>query len=478
VGPSDVRRRSALVAVALTLASACSTGERRSATGPPPAGDADPITTTTAPVAPAPATPGDGTCPPVPERTGPRPDRSRYELTVDVRPADNSVVGRVAVRFVPDMATDRLVFRLWPNGPRPARAGARLSVSAVTVAGRPAPSAQEDATTLVVRPNSALTAGRPVDITADWHLRLPGPTNDRVSRAGDAIRLGSFFPILAWEPGVGWATERPTSGFAEASTAPTADFTATVKVPPGFDVMATGVPDGPGRWKAPAVPDFALSVGRFSVASATAHAPQPVNVLVGVHAGLPDQPSIYLSQVTRALEDLARRYGPYPWPSLSLAVTPVLDGGIEYPMHVLQGPDTEGRTTAHEVGHMWFYALVGNNQGRDPWLDEGLASWAEARAVGSLGDFLAEPVPLEGRHRAGQPMSYWEGRQDAYYESVYVQPVQALATLGPPQAVDCALRLYVARTAFKVARPADLLAALGAVFPDAPAKLARFGLSG
>ena len=58
-----------------------------------------------------------------------------------------------------------------------------------------------------------------------------------MSRDGDAIRLGSFFPILPWEPGVGWAREPPTSGLAEASMAPTADFTATITVPAGLDVL-------------------------------------------------------------------------------------------------------------------------------------------------------------------------------------------------------------------------------------------------
>jgi len=393
-----------------------------------------------------------------------------------VSPAANTVTGQVAVRFTPDLATDRLVFRLWANGPRPARAGARLEVGAVTVGGRPLPATRPDPTTLVVRPPEPLVANRVVDATVDWRLTLPGPVDDRISRSGDAIRLGSFFPILAWEPGVGWAGEPPTSGFAEASTAATADFTAAVTVPPGFEVLATGVPDGSGRWKAQAVPDFALSVGRFSVESATVAAPQPVRVTVGVHAGLADAPSDYLGQVTRALQDLSRRYGPYPWPSFSLAVTPELNGGIEYPMHVLQGPGTDGRTTAHEVGHMWFYALVGNNQGRDPWLDEGLASWAEARATGTLGEFVAKTVPVEGRERAAEPMAFWEVRQPVYYRSVYVQPVKALAALGPPERVDCALRLYVARNAYRVARPADLVEAVSAVFPGGATTLARFGI--
>lgn len=469
------RRLAALVTAAL-VAGACSGDDGTSATGQREQPAATTTTTTTAvPVAGVPGQPGAGRCPPVPERAAPHPDRPRYDVRVDVSPATNTVSGRLSVRFSPDMGTDRLVFRLWPNAPRTARAGARLTPGAVSVGGRPVPSSVENPTTLVARPGP-LAANRPVDVALDWRLTLPGPAQDRLSRRGDAIRLGSFFPILAWEPGVGWATEPPTTGFAEASTAPAADFTATISVPAGLDVLATGTAQGDGRWTATAVPDFAVSVGRFSTASATVNVPHPVVVTVGMHSGLPDAPTRYLSRVTRALEDLSRRYGSYPWSSFSMAVTPDLDGGLEYPMHVLQGPGTDDGTTAHEVAHMWFYALVGNDQGRDPWLDEGLATWGEARVEGTLASYLSRPIPPAGQGRAGEPMAFWESRRDAYYRSVYVQPVQALAALGPADLVDCALRLYVARTAYRIARARDLMEALTAVFPDARAKLARFGI--
>jgi len=329
---------------------------------------------------------------------------------------------------------------------------------------------------LVVHPGGILPAGQAVDIVVPWRLTLPGAAEDRISRSGDAIRLGSFFPILAWEPGAGWAVEPATSAFAEASMTATADFTATVTVPAGLDVLATGTRSGDGQWIATAVPDFALSVGRFTTATATANAPQPVEVTVGVQAGVGDSPAAYVSRITRALEDFSRRFGPYPWPSYSVAITPALRGGIEYPMHVFQGPGTSTRTTPHEVAHMWFYGLVGSNQGRDPWLDEGLASYAEARFENTLASFRSKSIPAAGRGRGGEPMTFWESRQSVYYRSVYVQGAQALAALGAPELVDCALALYVARTAYRVARPADLVEAARAVFPGAAETLARYGV--
>ena len=67
--------------------------------------------------------------------------------------------------------------------------------------------------------------------------------------------------------------------------------------------------------------------------------PGPVQVIVGVEAGLGDDPQAYVRRVVSALESQSRRFGAYPWPQYSLALTPDLKGGIEYPMHVMQGPN-------------------------------------------------------------------------------------------------------------------------------------------
>ncbi|MCU1487305.1 MAG: hypothetical protein JWN67_4051 [Actinomycetia bacterium] len=429
-------------------------------------------TTTTTAVAPVAAMAATTVCPAVPARVGPDPERPRYTLTVDVQPAKGVVTGDVSVRFTPDLPTDHLVFRLWPNGPKLQQAGARLDVGSVSIdGGAPKPGQLPNPTTLVVPLGRTLAAHRSVTARLPWKLRLPGSASDRISRTGDAVRLGSFFPILGWEPGRGWALEPPTTNFAEASTAPTADFAVTITTPPDLQVLASGVPDGKGHWQATAMRDVAVSVGHLRTATAMAG---PVRVTVGVDQGVADDPKAYLATAVRVIDDFSARFGPYPWPVYTLSITPNLGGGIEYPSHVMQGPGTGGRTTPHEIGHQWFYALVGDDQGRDPWLDEGLATWAEARFLGNLPTFTSRVVPADAKGRTGLPMTYWEGRS-SYYVGVYVQGTQALAALGDPVKVDCALRHYVATNAYRVATPDTLVSAVRAVFPDARAVLARFG---
>jgi hypothetical protein len=429
-------------------------------------------------VAPAPAQPATGACPAIPARAEPDPDRPSYQLDLQLDLDANVLRGREVVRFTPDVATDRLVFRLWPNGPRSAGAGSHLAVDAVYLGGTaPVRTEQPDATTLVVPLDEPLAAGEAIDATVPFTLTLPAPTPDRISRRGDSVRFGTFPPLLAWEPGIGWATDPPTALYAESSTAPVADWSVSIQVPDGLTVLAAGE-ERDGRWYASAMRDFAFAAGRFRVVEGQAGAPQPVHVTVAVADDLRDDANAYLDTAVRSLTDFGTRFGPYPWSRFTMVISPDLPGGIEYPSFAHMGPGTNDRTVPHEVGHQWFYGLVGNDQGRDPWIDEGLATWAEARFLGNLPTFVARSVPASGRGHAGEPMTFWDGaRRAAYYRSVYVQGAQALAALGPPDQVDCALRLLVAREAHAIATSNDVIDVLSEVFPDAPAVLARYGVA-
>ncbi|HKN49168.1 MAG TPA: hypothetical protein VJ010_02970, partial [Actinomycetota bacterium] len=472
-------RWSAVVVVAL-LCSGCSpTGARRAAVpakpAPPvvsptatPAGSPSATAATQAPTATAtpaatvgaPVAAAAGTCPAAPPRAAPRADRPRYTLTAGIQPAEHLASGTLSVVFTPDLPTDHLVFRLWPNGPVLTQEGAHLAPGPVTVDGSPATPSLPDPTTMIVPLPRPLAAGQSVTASMPWRLTLPGNVRDRIGDDGPAVRMGTFYPLLSWEPGVGWATDPPTTVYAEATTSPAADFDLTVSAPDGWTVLATGVNDRPGHFSAVGVPDVGLSAGQFSLATGTADGGTgtPVAITVGVAQGLGDSPQPYVAKVRDVIASYARRFGAYPWPSFSLALTSGPGtSGIEYPMHVMQGPGTIGRTTPHEIGHQWFYGLVGNDQGRDPWLDEGLASWAEARHESTLAGFVGRAVPPAGRGHLGEPMTYWTPRQPLYYAGVYVQGVQALAALGPPDRVDCALRVYAARNAYQIARPADLV---------------------
>jgi hypothetical protein len=417
-------------------------------------------------------------CPAPPPYAAPAADRPSYVLDVRVRPGLKVATGDLSVRFTPNRSTDRLVFRLWPNGPAQLRQGSRLSVGRATADGSTLRETHPDPTTLVVYPQQALSAGSTITVSLTWRLRIPATGRDRISRFVTGVRLGSFFPILAWDPGGrGWVTDRPVRILAESSTSPTADFDVHVAVPPGFRALVSGTPTGNGRWQASAVRDIAVSVARFAIVTGTAHAPGPVTVRVGIAAGSRVAPRTVLRLALRAIHRLAGRYGPYPWPTYTVVVAPDMpDEGIEYPNLVFVGGGMLLEPIVdHETAHQWFYSLVGNDQARDPWLDEALATWAELQ----LGPGVAHGlrlIPKQVATHVGAPVSYWGRRERAYFAHTYGGGIRALASLGPPARVDCALRLYAARNAYRIAAPGDLLDALNSVFPGAERHLRRFGI--
>jgi len=400
--------------------------------------------------------------------------RPSYLLTVSLASNLSAASGMLRVAFEPEVATDRLVFRLWPNGPAYASAGAHLVVEGVQLHGKPARTSRPDATTLVV--HRRIAAGQRITVSMRWRLALPRAGGGRLY-GGRVARLGSFFPLLAWTGG-GWATDPPIRGALETWTSPAADFDVRIAAPSGMRVLATGTEVAAGRWRARAVRDFAVTVGRFAVTRQVVRVPAPVEIVVGRTADVAVPRSFILAQAAAALRAYSKRYGAYPWRTYTVAVTAEVPGsrGIEYPTIVFLIGDPSRLLVGHETAHQWFYSLVGNDQARDPWLDEALTTWAEVRHDDTLQELRKTPIPKDVRGRLGQPTSFWDsvGYRKAYF-GIYVQGAQALASLGDPDRVDCALRRYVAKNAYRTAVPRDLLRELRRFFPDARTKLERRG---
>jgi len=88
------------------------------------------------------------------------------------------------------------------------------------------------------------------------------------------------------------------------------------------------------------------------------------------------------------IEDAVRHYsnwiGEYDYPTVAAVEGPKNEssGGMEYPMITLiTSPEAEAESLdaviAHEVGHNWFYGMLGSNERDNPWMDEGLNSYFE-----------------------------------------------------------------------------------------------------
>src|SRR5439155_9327851 len=80
-------------------------------------------------------------------------------------------------------------------------------------------------------------------------------------------------------------------------------------------------------------------------------------------------------------------YGPYAYRNFS--TTMAGDGGMEYPQLILitgYRPSvlSMAGVIAHEVGHQWFFGMLGSNETREAFMDEGFTSYATTVEMNSL----------------------------------------------------------------------------------------------
>ncbi len=105
-----------------------------------------------------------------------------------------------------------------------------------------------------------------------------------------------------------------------------------------------------------------------------------------------DQVFRQFTAVKNALEYLTENVGPYPWPHLTFVDPPAIGsgaGGMEYTTIFTSSSlwkmpgfiHLPEMVTVHEFGHAYFMGILATNEFEDPWMDEGMNSFWEARIM-------------------------------------------------------------------------------------------------
>jgi hypothetical protein len=258
----------------------------------------------------------------------------------------------------------------------------------------------DDRTVMAVPLPREVRPGEQVTVYVEWTAQVPR-TFSRTGVVGDFFFLGQWFPKVGVLEDTGWNCHQfhaSTEFFSDYGV-----YDVSLTVPKGWVVGATGVerevtvnPDATAthRFYQEDVHDFAWTTSpRFLVRTARFDQKglPPVEMrllLQPEHAGQADR---HFAATRAALGYYGRWFGPYPYPHITI-VDPAWQsgaGGMEYPTLFTAGTrwlapsrvaDPEG-VTVHECGHQFWYALVGNNEFEDAWMDEGLNTFSTGRTM-------------------------------------------------------------------------------------------------
>ena len=325
------------------------------------------------------------------------PYASVYHLEFNIARDLFHITGVEEVRYTnaEQVALDQVQLHLFPN-----ILGGEMTISNLTVKGETAAPRYELQNSLLIVPLSTpLEPGQSVILRMNFAVTIPQTVDLNygvLSYFENVLTLAHAYPMIAVYDDEGWNAEIPPQN-GDVTYADAAFFLIEITAPKDITLVSTGrviqtgesgesqtmsVASGPARdFYLVAGRDYQTSTQTFGEITIRSYAPQQHR----------EGAEMAVEVAARAIEDFSARYAPYPYTELDIVSTPTLALGIEYPGMIAitsriydVGRDYRGTpasiymesTVAHEVGHQWFYGLVGDDQLDDPWLDESLTQFA------------------------------------------------------------------------------------------------------
>jgi hypothetical protein len=356
-----------------------------------------------------------------------------------------------------------------------------------------------------LRPDSAIS----FDVA--WHFPVPPYGGGRMGRVGSRFyEIGQWYPrMVVYDDVHGW-NPLPYIGGGEFYLE-YGDFDVSLTLPAGFVVAATGTVANPvavwtveQRARLARARTSAERVEVITKAEAAAGGQRPAagtkawrftasNVRDFAWAAGPDlrwdastwngilietyyhpdaAPWEEANRMARyTIQHFSETWGMYPWPHATTVEG--LVEGMEYPM-ITFVPSIEKRedqfwVLMHEFGHEWFPMMVGSDERRYPWMDEGFNTFIDYGAAEgyfkgtAYGDTVrrelltadrVSAVPGAEQPLIDKPVEQRDLAWAAYQKPALMLTILRDAVLGRAT-FERAMREYVRRWAFKHPQPAD-----------------------
>ena len=450
--------------------------------------------------------------------------RADYRIAATLDTTSRSISGSVQIHYTNDspdtlhyvwLQLDQNLYRPGSEGsmlfPADSRWGVRgfqggYDLRNVRVNGREVTPRIHDTMMRLDLPDALRPQGT-ADVAMEFRFRVPDHGSDRMGRDGVLYEIAQWYPRMAvYDDVVGWNTD-PYLGQGEFYLEyGNIDFSVTV--PSGYIVAASGTLQNPldvltsaertrlaraaktesvvpiigidevrprptpgtktWRFRAEkvrdvawaAAPDFRWDATSWNGVLAQAYYEWP-------KAGKSWEAGAEQTQWT--IRHYSQTFFPYPYPQATTVAGPV--GGMEYPMFSMVGAGEDSMSTFstinHEQGHEWFPMVVGSNERRYPWMDEGFNTYINT---------FAKELRWRDTVMIGSMVSNWKSAVDegidvpmmtaadnipaaALGAVGYRKPAVVLLTLRNqivgPQLFDTAFKEYIRNWAFKHPTPAD-----------------------
>lgn len=237
---------------------------------------------------------------------------------------------------------------------------------------------------LVVDLENELLPNKSVNIIFNYNIKLPN-INHRFGYGDNTINLGNFFLIACvYDENNGYfANSYHYNG--DPFYSEMANFDAKITYNKNYVLASTGnIVDEKIEEEnkvtiisAKAVRDFAMILSdKFKKVSEKVQ-----NVEVCYFYYKDEKPSDSLKTCVDSLKTFSNLFASYPYKQLSVCESNFVYGGMEYPNLVFISDNLENYedytyTIIHEIAHQWWYNMVGNNEFKYGFLDEGLTEYS------------------------------------------------------------------------------------------------------
>ena len=323
-------------------------------------------------------------------------DASEYHIVLNI-PANlpAPINGALAVRYTnrETVPLGEIYFRLFP----PIYTG-ELDVTNVLVDNSDvATFIESENTALRITLPTPLEVGESLVISMDFLLTLPETLDysyGLLGYFGRTLSLDTFYPMIpAYDADHGWYSQTPPGGGYYLTYQDMSYYQVTVRAPESFVLAASGIEvdrtttDGIQQVTFAAGPmrDFYIS-GSYDYTVVS----EEINGVTVNSYGKPGYEygqEIGLYAGVNGIELFGELFGEYVYTEFDIVNSDIRAYSIEYPgitniyddlyTQASSEPDLTTLETeiAHQVGHQWFYSMVGNDQQNHPWLDESVAQY-------------------------------------------------------------------------------------------------------